>query len=128
MTVMMTQVSMNDDDTNDDDTNDDDCICRVSVTPRCPLSPGPRAPGSVITDHEMRSEYLPLGNNLSLSCHIMSISAHLVMLTLMVLLSLASMTAGGPQPGLDVESVADKIIKKIGKNFNLLLLCKRSFI
>lgn len=38
------------------------------------------------------------------------------MLILMVLLSLASMTAGGPQPGLDVESVADKIIKKIAGN------------
>lgn len=48
----------------------------------------------------------------------MTVSHHLVMLILIVLLSLASMTAGGPQPGLDVESVADKIIKKIGKNFN----------
>lgn len=48
----------------------------------------------------------------------MTVPHHLVMLILMVLLSLASMTAGGPQPGLDVESVADKIIKKIGKNFS----------
>ena len=58
----------------------------------------------------------------------MTMPHHLIMLTLVVLLSLASLTAGGPQPGLDVESVADKIIKKIGENFNLLLLCKRSFI
>ncbi len=49
---------------------------------------------------------------------------HLVMVTLIVLLSLAAMTAGGPQPGLDVESVADKIIKKIGEKFNLLLVAK----
>lgn len=47
----------------------------------------------------------------------MFVSKHLVMLTLMVLLSLASMTAGGPKPGLDVESVADKIMKKIASAF-----------
>ena len=50
----------------------------------------------------------------------MAVPPHLVMVTLLVLLSLAAMTAGGPQPGLDVESVADKIIKKIGEKFILL--------
>lgn len=46
----------------------------------------------------------------------MAVPPHLLMITLLVLLSLAAMTAGGPQPGLDVESVADKIIKKIAGN------------
>ena len=37
------------------------------------------------------------------------------------LLGLARLASTKPQPGLDVESVADKIIKKIGENFNLFL-------
>lgn len=54
----------------------------------------------------------------------MGVPHHLVMATLIILLSLAAMTAGGPQPGLDVESVADKIIKKIGEKFILLFVAK----
>ena len=54
----------------------------------------------------------------------MGVPHHLVMATLIILLSLAAMTAGGPQPGLDVESVADKIIKKIGEKFILLFVVK----
>ena len=105
----------------------------VPDTMTAPLPPDTRSPGiQWISDHRPWNAIWISStwqhNNLILSCHSMFVSKHLVMLTLMVLLSLASMTAGGPKPGLDVESVADKIMKKIGKNFNLLLLCKRSFI